>query len=106
MCLEDNTTQTCGGEPGDCRNCYLSIGEGCGPGGVPCAPMIYIAWLGTDKDGRNLLSSGSLLSRFSQCARAPTRHRARRRASGRSWRTHTARVDVALTAQALAHSGV
>jgi hypothetical protein len=71
LCLTDNTTETCDGDEGDCNDCYLRIGEGCGEGGIRCAPKVHLAWIGTDANGHNLLSSGSILSSFSAYALGP-----------------------------------
>ena len=32
--------------------------------GVGCEPTIYVAWVGTDKHGQNMLSAGRVISRF------------------------------------------
>jgi len=71
LCLDDNTTETCYDREGDCNDCYLLIGQGCGEGGIRCAPKVHLAWIGTDANGHNLLSSGSILSSFSDYALSP-----------------------------------
>lgn len=62
-CLPDETNALCvGGAP--CRDCYAQLSSDCSGADAVCAPKVYLAWLGTDADGRPLLSAGSVLSRF------------------------------------------
>ena len=42
-----------------CSDCYKRIETECASKGVGCAPELYVAWVGTDKHGQNMLSAGA-----------------------------------------------
>ena len=68
-CLPDNTNVSCTKGWFDttvvpCQNCYMPW-DGTYCAATSCAPKVYVAWQGTDKYGQSLLSSGTVLSRFS-----------------------------------------
>lgn len=62
-CVPDNTNVSCVGGAA-CRDCYAQLSSDCSGASAVCAPKVYLAWLGTDRSGRPLLSAGSVLSRF------------------------------------------
>lgn len=48
----------------NCTDCYADISATCASSGTGCEPTIYVAWVGTDKHGQNMLSAGRVISRF------------------------------------------
>tara|TARA_B110001452_G_scaffold263337_1_gene264635 strand:- start:230 stop:997 length:768 start_codon:yes stop_codon:yes gene_type:complete len=53
-----------GGSVKNCTDCYADIAATCLSSGDGCEPTIYVAWVGTDKHGQNMLSAGRVISRF------------------------------------------
>lgn len=72
QCLPDNTSAVCSSDgDGECVDCYLSIGNQCGLGQHLCAPIVYLAWVGTDRNGTPMTSAGKILSRFADYSLQP-----------------------------------
>ena len=67
LCLSDNTSIVCSeGDDSACTDCYQAAGPGCFASSGACTPTIFLAWTGSDSNGRPLRSGGKIFSRFSQ----------------------------------------